>query len=101
MKSIATALSTPSHQYQERVRPRASGHLGVGRVSHAVRSCRALLLPLLILGCLSRAGVASAQPGTWTSNGPEGGDVVALAIDPLTPTTLYAGTDGGGVFVRQ
>ena len=24
--------------------------------------------------------------------------VHALAIDPATPTTLYAGTDGGGVF---
>ena len=24
--------------------------------------------------------------------------VHALAIDPVTPTTLYAGTDGGGVF---
>ena len=23
---------------------------------------------------------------------------VALAIDPATPSTLYAGTDGGGVF---
>ena len=28
--------------------------------------------------------------------------VLALAIDPQTPTTLYAGTDGGGVFsIRQ
>src|SRR5205823_14592254 len=33
----------------------------------------------------------------WTSNGPEGGTVTALAIDPQTPATLYAGT-GGGVF---
>ena len=64
---------------------------------------RTILIPLVILGCLSRAGVASAQNGTWTSNGPEGGPVQALAVDPLTPTTLYAGTfdeagDGGGVF---
>ena len=33
----------------------------------------------------------------WTSNGPEGGEVRALAIDPQTPSTVYAGT-GGGVF---
>jgi hypothetical protein len=26
------------------------------------------------------------------------GDVKPLAIDPETPTTLYAGTDFGGVF---
>jgi cysteine-rich repeat protein len=47
--------------------------------------------------------VASAPPAqaginVWTSHGPEGGDVQALAIDPMTPTTLYAGTPGGGVF---
>ncbi|MCS7061460.1 MAG: hypothetical protein RMN25_09890 [Anaerolineae bacterium] len=29
---------------------------------------------------------------------PEGGYINALAIDPQTPTTLYAGTYGGGVF---
>ena len=29
---------------------------------------------------------------------PPGGDVRALAIDPITPRTLYAGTYGGGVF---
>src|SRR6266851_1805620 len=65
---------------------------------HTVRSSRALLLPLLMLGCMSGAGIASAQPGTWTSNGPGGGTVFALAIDPLTPTTIYAGTYLGGVF---
>ncbi len=27
--------------------------------------------------------------------------VFALAIDPATPTTLYAGTVGGGVFALQ
>ena len=34
----------------------------------------------------------------WTSNGPYGGHVATLAIDPITPSTLYAGTDEGGVF---
>src|SRR5258708_12447850 len=63
-------------------------------------SCRALLIPLLILGCLSRASVVSAQPATWTSTGgPEAGNVSALAIDPQNPTTLYAGTGIGGVFM--
>src|SRR5437879_12479954 len=35
---------------------------------------------------------------SWTSNGPDGGQIVALAIDPVTPATLYAGTDRSGVF---
>lgn len=30
-----------------------------------------------------------------TSNGPPGGNVTALAIDPVTPATLYAGTESG------
>lgn len=46
------------------------------------------------------AGVhtASAQTDVWTSHGPDGGTVSKLAIDPQTPTTLYAGTSGGGVY---
>src|SRR5262250_2426732 len=39
-----------------------------------------------------------AGNNVWTSFGPEGGRVYALALDPTTPTTLYAGTLGGGVF---
>jgi hypothetical protein len=34
----------------------------------------------------------------WTSIGPDGGQIRALAIDPTAPSTLYAGTQGGGVF---
>ena len=41
---------------------------------------------------------ASAPPAVWTSGGPYGGIIGALAIDPTTPATLYAGTYGGGVF---
>jgi len=46
---------------------------------------------------LSLAGGHPAQAGinVWTGNGPEGREVTALAIDPVTPSTLYAGTDGG------
>ncbi|MEW6270673.1 MAG: hypothetical protein AB1689_15430 [Thermodesulfobacteriota bacterium] len=42
------------------------------------------------------AGAASA--GTWTSNGPIGGYGYAIAVDPTTPTTVFAGVHGGGVF---
>src|SRR5437899_11548906 len=63
------------------------------------RSWRALLIPIVvILGCPTSAGVAAAQSGTWISNGPEGGTINALAIDPQTPSTLYTGTNGAGVF---
>ena len=41
---------------------------------------------------------AGAQPGTWTSRGPEGGRILALAIDPRLSSTIYAGTSLGGVF---
>ena len=30
--------------------------------------------------------------------GSETGAILSLAIDPLRPTTVYAGTQGGGVF---
>ena len=36
-----------------------------------------------------------AGANVWTSYGPPGGDVAILAIDPITPSTLYAGTDDG------
>src|SRR3989442_7463173 len=62
------------------------------------RSWRALLIPIVVILGPTSAGVAAAQSGTWISNGPEGGTINALAIDPKTPSTLYAGTSGGGVF---
>ena len=40
---------------------------------------------------------ALAGANQWTSIGPDGGPINALAIDPSHPATLYAGT-GGGVF---
>lgn len=40
------------------------------------------------------------ESNVWVSQGLEGKTIYSLAIDPLTPTTLYAGVygDGGGVF---
>src|SRR5437870_1964525 len=43
---------------------------------------------------------SQANPETlnrWSTNGPEGADILALAIDPSHPATIYAGT-GGGLF---
>lgn len=41
---------------------------------------------------------AITQKGYAQGGGPPGGSVEALAIDPSTPATLFAGTHGGGVF---
>ena len=54
-----------------------------------------LLISLLAFGNISQAGVVSAGTNIWTSIGPEGGIIQALAINPATATTLCAGTDGG------
>jgi photosystem II stability/assembly factor-like uncharacterized protein len=48
------------------------------------------------------AGLVPAQPpntetSPWEGNGPKDGNIHALAVDPATPTTLYAGTEGSGV----
>ena len=42
--------------------------------------------------------VAGAGPNQWTSIGPFGGEITALAIDTKNPSTLYAGTAGGALF---
>jgi len=60
-----------------------------------------LLIGLLTLLIASRASTISAGTMVWTSNGPEGGKIYTMAIDPATPSTLYAGTNGGGVFAMQ
>jgi len=56
-----------------------------------------LIISLILIGA-SLASTVSAAPNVWTSIGPEGGEIDTLAIDPATPTTLYAGTWRGGVF---
>src|SRR5262249_59752951 len=45
---------------------------------------------------LAASGVA--RGAVWTTHGPNGGRVNAIAVDPTTPSTVYAGTDGGGFF---
>ena len=55
----------------------------------------------VLLGALLVTSSRTAEGGinSWTSTGRlEGGPIGALAIDPVTPATLYAGTDSNGVF---
>jgi hypothetical protein len=60
-------------------------------------SCFLSLIALLaFLGMGSRTVWAGIN--AWTSIGPDGGSVQALAIDPQNLGTVYAGTSGAGVF---
>ena len=54
------------------------------------------LLPLLILALLPRPAWAGIN--RWTPLGPDIGTVQALAVDPETSATIYAGTGGSGVW---
>src|SRR5262244_3625441 len=87
-------------KYMRRFLHPAFRGLCVDYFPHSSQPWKGFLLAVFVLSlalyCPGKVGVASAQ--TWISNGLEGGRVQALAIDPTTPNTLYAGTDGGGVF---
>ena len=74
------------------------------------RTVRGVHIPILIRAirlfaglalCLPMASAVGAGENEWTSIGPEGGRVSALAIDPLTPQVLYVGTQRGGVFKSE
>jgi photosystem II stability/assembly factor-like uncharacterized protein len=47
--------------------------------------------------CCTDAYFAS-QNQQWTSNGPYGGEVLSVAVDPVSSERIYAGTAYGGVF---
>jgi hypothetical protein len=52
------------------------------------------LLLLAILITFQPGSVSAASIG-WTSNGPQGGEIYVLVIDPKMPTTIYAGRRAG------
>jgi photosystem II stability/assembly factor-like uncharacterized protein len=58
---------------------------------------RSLLSPVAVLVLFFAAGGSPAR-ADWAPIGPEGGSILALAIDPANPSTVYAGSDGGGVW---
>jgi hypothetical protein len=53
-----------------------------------------LALVMMSLWTVLASSQAQAGINEWTSNGPGAGVISAFAIDPVTPTTLYAGTNG-------
>jgi photosystem II stability/assembly factor-like uncharacterized protein len=54
---------------------------------------------LMLMAAVFGMGPATVWAGTnvWTSTGPEGGSIQALAIDPQNSSTVYA-VAGGGIF---
>ncbi|MBZ5536700.1 MAG: hypothetical protein LAO31_12160 [Acidobacteriia bacterium] len=56
------------------------------------------VLTLLVLLWGNPQAFLIAGVDAWTSNGPEGGWIYALATDPTNPNTVYAGSYGGSVF---
>ena len=60
----------------------------------------AILFAVILAICLPYSEVQAAEEIIWerTGDGIEGGRVLALVIDPQMPSTLYAGTYGGGIF---
>ena len=57
-------------------------------------------MTILVIGLLGQfvAGIVDAGVNTWTTIGPSGESIEALAIAPNTPTTIYAGSYVNGVF---
>jgi hypothetical protein len=57
-----------------------------------------VLMTALVLCALESVGSPAASLNQWTSIGPDGGTVLAVAIDPANPSIMYAGAVGGGIF---
>ena len=60
---------------------------------------RALTIATTVLLIATGSAPALAQTGTWVSHGPEGGSISAIAVDPRSPSRVYAGSLGAGVFL--
>ncbi len=58
-------------------------------------------IAILLLGSIIQVKGAPTGIETWTSNGPNGGVILTLAIDPETPGTMYTSTEDGGVFKKH
>jgi hypothetical protein len=55
-------------------------------------------LPFLLILTLIYSGWTTPAYAKWIGIGPYGGSISSLAIHPVNTRTIYAGTDGGGIF---
>src|SRR5262245_11308317 len=53
---------------------------------------------LMALCCQAGLTDLATAASSWTNPGPDGGGVTAIAIDPVHPDTLYAGTWTAGTW---
>jgi len=67
----------------------------MNRERNLVIQCKRSLILFAGALLLGAAGWVEAEINRWTTNGPAGGDILALAIDPSSPAILYAGTSLG------
>jgi Abnormal spindle-like microcephaly-assoc'd, ASPM-SPD-2-Hydin len=74
----------------------AQGHLNTPEPP--LMSRRSVIAVFAILSLSLFVGSAWAGPNTWTGGGPTGAAIRAVLVDPLTPSTIYVGTVGSGVF---
>ena len=51
---------------------------------------------ILTIGMIAPCTFGAAE--VWVGKGPYGGEILCMAVAPLDSATLYAGTDGGGIF---
>ena len=68
------------------------------RSSRALRSTPPALLGLALTALLLCPAALPAGTNTWTVDGPDGGNVRDLSLDPQNPMVLYAATEGSGVW---
>ncbi len=64
-------------------------------MSWTTKPLKALLAILLVFAWINPTSPASAEADSWTRYGPGSGSISSIVVDPLTPTTVYAGAIGG------
>jgi photosystem II stability/assembly factor-like uncharacterized protein len=85
-----------THAILESRRHDATSARSLARNAHAAKA-RRLGFGAAIVLLAWHASLALAGANQWTPIGPQGAEIVALTVDPGTPTIAYAGTRGSGI----
>lgn len=81
------------HFSRERIRSNVG--MAIMRIPCGKNTVRPWFFALMIFACFTAAVPLYAGTNQWIGIGPAGADVRALAVDPLTATTIYAATAAG------